>query len=118
MKFSPPKASLRDRFRPNAAIRSVRAYERIAPIRSPRPVLAMSGASGLLVTEFIEGDFVERIWESEPHSMDKLVEFLAEMHERRVFHGDFRAAPGVVSPLPGDVVALMAAAREAQPATT
>ena len=91
VKFSPPKASLRDRFRPNAAIRSVRAYERIAPIRSPRPVLAMAGSSGLLVTEFIEGDFVERIWESEPHSMDQLVEFLAEMHERRVFHGDFHA---------------------------
>lgn len=91
VKFSPPTDSLRDRFRANAAIRSVRAYERIAPIRSPKPIVAMAGPSGLLVTEFVEGDFVERIWQSEPASMDRLVEFLAAMHEHHVFHGDFHA---------------------------
>lgn len=95
VKLTPARKGLRHLGRASAAVRSALRHEALRPIRSPRPYVALDvpepggGPRGLLVTEFIEGRFLEEVWRAEPLAMDRFVDFLVTMHARRVFHGDF-----------------------------
>jgi hypothetical protein len=93
IKFFPlvSKPRLRDRFRPSAAVRSADTYRRIRPVPSPRPRLALEAGDGasLLVYDWVDGDSVDVLWGVDEAAIAALPAFLASMHERRVFHGDF-----------------------------
>ena len=90
VKFLPRTGQLRDRLRRSVAFRAARMHAELLPIRTPRPYLALQTSElGLLVTEFVEGRFIEFIWRTDALAMERLVDFMLEMHRRRVFHGDF-----------------------------
>lgn len=90
VKFLPRTARLRDRLRPSVAFKAARLHHELLPIRTPRPWLALQTAElGLLVTEFVEGRFIETLWRTDAVALDRLVDFMLEMHRRHVFHGDF-----------------------------
>jgi len=96
-KFSGPGRGLKDAIRPSYAIRAARAHFRILPVRSPFPWLAVDERRGgrlvnsLLVSEFIEGEFLTEAWE-DPASLDALPVFLADMHRAGIMHGDLHNA--------------------------
>ena len=95
VKFTPARRGVRHALRSSAAIRSARLAEKLRGIRTPRPWVALDvpseggGRRGLLVTEFIEGRFIEEIWRGDPLAMERFVDLMVRMHRRRVFHGDF-----------------------------
>ncbi|MEM7308487.1 MAG: hypothetical protein AAF682_17530 [Planctomycetota bacterium] len=85
----------KDRFLHSPAIRSADLYAKLLPIPSPRPLLALDWRRGgkrrasLLVYEWVEGGFLERLWGRDIAAIGAFPAFLAAMHQRRVFHGDF-----------------------------
>ena len=90
VKFLPRTGQLRDRLRKSVAFKAARLHRELLPIRTPEPRLALQTPElGLLVTEFVEGRFIEFIWRTDALAMERLVDFMLEMHSRRVFHGDF-----------------------------
>lgn len=96
-KFSGPGQGFKDAFRASYAMRAARAHFRILPVRSPVPYLAVDERRGgrlvnsLLVSEFIEGEFLTEAWE-DPASLEALPVFLADMHRAGIMHGDLHAA--------------------------
>lgn len=95
VKFTPPQSGWRRWMRRGPAFRSAFANEALAPIPTPRPLLALEwpaeggGRHGLLVSQFVDGRFIEEVWRQSSAAMEAFVAFLADMHARRVFHGDF-----------------------------
>jgi tRNA A-37 threonylcarbamoyl transferase component Bud32 len=83
----------RDRFRASPAVRAADQYERLLPIRSPRPDCAFEVREGrrllrsLLVCEYVEGPVLGEAWGKIPDAETTLGPFLAEMHERWIYHG-------------------------------
>ena len=78
------------------AIRSADLHRRLLPIPSPEPLVALDRRRGgrrtlsLLVYRWIEGEFLEALWERrDGAALGAFPAFLAAMHGRRVFHGDF-----------------------------
>ena len=93
-KFYAEDRGLLDRVRRHAALRSARAQGRIRPVASPEPIAAFAfrtargGFDGLLVTRFVAGRSLGEVWSIGRESRDALGRFLADMSERRVWHGD------------------------------
>ena len=90
LKFIPRRDRLRDRLRTNTALRAARLHYSLVPIRTPAPYLALEGDEvDVLVSEFIEGQFVEYLWKTDEVAMEALVVFMDQMRRQHVFHGDF-----------------------------
>ncbi len=73
------------------ASRSARLHVELAPIVTPRPqvlVEARSGAS-LLVSEFVEGRFLDLLWNAGGPAVEAFPHFMALMHRAPRLHGDF-----------------------------
>ena len=98
VKLYGPGGALKDRFRRSRAVRSADWYQRLLPLHTPRPLLAIERRSwgrvtqALLVAEFVTGDSLTELW-TERHAVahdafDALPRFMAEMHRHRVYHGD------------------------------
>ncbi|TDJ79626.1 MAG: hypothetical protein E2O39_00655 [Planctomycetota bacterium] len=85
----------RDRARASTAVRVARLYRRILPIQSPRPraVLELPRALGapnsMLVMDRVEGEVIKFHWSAEPAAQAAFGPFMAELHRRKLFHGDF-----------------------------
>lgn len=83
----------RDTFRPSPAVRAADQYAKLLPIRSPRPDFALEQREGrkllrsLLVCEFVEGPLLGEAWGKVPEVTETLGPFLAELHDRRIYHG-------------------------------
>lgn len=102
VKLYGPGHPVKDRLRWSAAVRSADWYARLLPFRTPRPILAAEVRergrlhAAILVTEFIEGPSLTSLWR-EPHetarnALAAFARFLADMHRRRVHHGDVHPA--------------------------
>lgn len=90
LKFIPRRDRLRDRLRTNTALRAARLHYSLVPIRTPAPYLALEGTDvDVLVSEFIEGQFIEFLWKTDEEAMEALVVFMDQMRRQHVFHGDF-----------------------------
>jgi hypothetical protein len=83
----------RDRWRQSPAVRACEAYERLLPIRSPKPSCAFEIRRGrdlhrsVMMIEFVEGPLLGEAWGKVPEAMDALGPFLARMHDRWIYHG-------------------------------
>lgn len=94
-KFGSQHKRFRDRFRQSPAMRSARLYERLRPIRSPRPLLVLSDRRSLdrfddlLVMEWVRGRFAHELWGKDPGAQRALAGFMSQMTRRGIFHGDF-----------------------------
>lgn len=86
-----PEAMVRLGLRASRARRNALWHSRLAPIRSPRPWIVLEQRSGasLLVSEFIEGSFLAPLITSNDAAVAAFPGFLAAMHRRGIFHGDF-----------------------------
>jgi hypothetical protein len=91
-RFEPPSKFV-DHFRPLAAMRSAEVFFELAPVRAPRPLLAVAREDGtsLLVAEFIDGRFLQAAWRESSAARDALPPFFAELNTRGFFHGDLHA---------------------------
>lgn len=94
VKLSGPSRALKDALRASSAIRSADLHARLAPVRTPRPVLALEQRRGpflaesLLVSEFVEGPSLAQAWDADARAAEALPGFLAALHRQGVFHGD------------------------------
>ena len=94
VKFGGPSPSVKDALRPASSIRIADLHERLLPVRTPAPLLALEIRRGpfleasLLVTEFIEGSTLFDAFRSDERAVRALAPFLAMIHARGVFHGD------------------------------
>jgi hypothetical protein len=91
-KFFPPKRGWRRLGRSKARV-SAALHAALAPIATPRPLLAVDGVGpdrrgALLVYEYVEGRSLEELWGRDPRALEALVELLARLDERRIVHGD------------------------------
>lgn len=86
-----PEAMVRLGLRASRARRNAQWHARLAPIRSPRPWIALDHRSGasLLVSEFVEGTFLAPLIALGGAPVAAFSAFLASMHRRGIFHGDF-----------------------------
>jgi len=97
VKFSPPSARFRDRFRPGSALRAAEWHAQLAPLAMAQPHLALEQRnltglhSQLLVSEFVEGVFLHEIFRDDPHAVGEYARFVAELHGRGFFHGDLHS---------------------------
>jgi aminoglycoside phosphotransferase (APT) family kinase protein len=97
-KFFAPRRRLRGLVRPDPAIRSADQHARLAPIRTPAPLVALGVRDGLfrgpslLVMEFVEGERMAEAFARDEQARIALARLLAAMHRRRIFHGDFHPA--------------------------
>lgn len=93
VKRYPRPKTLLARLRRPPALRSAALHFAIAPVRSPRPVCALGlpGGESLLVSEFVDGDFLHLLWRDDPVARAALPGFVAGMHRASVFHGDLHA---------------------------
>jgi hypothetical protein len=66
-------------------------------VRTPAPLVALEQregprrGAGVLVSEFIDGRWLHRLWDDDPAARAAFPRFMAEMHRARVFHGDLNA---------------------------
>jgi Ser/Thr protein kinase RdoA (MazF antagonist) len=91
-KFFPPAGGWRrlgrSKARASAALHFV-----LAPIATPRPLLALDGVGpdrrgGLLVYEYADGRTLEALWGRDARAREALVALLGTLDERRIVHGD------------------------------
>ena len=92
-KFFPAPSNVRGMLRESTAARAAKLARWIDPIPTPRPVLAVAGvgpeeSGSLWVSEYIPGPSFESAWDADPAAREALPAFLAEMHERGIYHGD------------------------------
>lgn len=84
----------RDVLRPSRSLRSADLYESLLPLPTPRPYLALERRvhgrveSSVLVSAFVAGRTLPEIWDDDPRGVAAFPLFLADMHTRRIFHGD------------------------------
>ncbi|MCZ6597887.1 MAG: hypothetical protein O7B99_09635 [Planctomycetota bacterium] len=82
---------LRDHLRPSLAVRSARRHAQLQAMGTPRPIATLERPRGrsLMVLERIDGPFLhEVIARGEDAAVAAFPAFMADMHRRRVFHGD------------------------------
>jgi len=89
--FRPPSGARR--LRGDTAHRAARIALELAPLATPRPLLAVGGvgrrrAESLLVTEFVPGAPLDVAWDEHREVRRALPRLLAAMHERSLHHGD------------------------------
>ncbi len=91
VKIFTARSGLVQQIRASRAIRCAELYSEIQPIHSPRPVLATHDEYGrsLLVYEYVEGEQMKDLWATDSIARESFPKFLAEMHKRGVYHGDF-----------------------------
>jgi hypothetical protein len=91
VKFFPRRGALRNKLRRSRARLCADLHFALAPVPTPRPLLVLENDSGesLLVYEFVEGQFLDGVWESDAAAVAAFPHFLADMHRRQTFHGDF-----------------------------
>ncbi len=83
----------RDLLRPSPALRAALSYEKLLPIRSPKPELAVEIRTGLslqrslIICEFVEGPLLGEAWGKLPEVEPTLGPFLAKMHDSNIYHG-------------------------------
>ena len=93
IKLHPPRGELREWFRRSPAVRAAELHARLS-VRTPRPLVAVQERRGLALgwslfaSEFVEGTFLPRTWDSDPAGREAFPRFLAAMHAAGVFHGD------------------------------
>lgn len=98
IKIFPESESWKNRLRRGPAVRCAELHARLAPIRTPAPLLALErrehGRLGrsVLVEDFIEAASLSEAWANDERAVRDLPEFLLAMHRQRVFHGDFHPA--------------------------
>jgi hypothetical protein len=90
--FFPPPRGWRRLGRSKARV-SAALHFVLAPIATPRPLLALDGVGpdrrgGLLVYEFADGTSLEALWGRDARAREALVELLAALDARRIVHGD------------------------------
>ena len=85
-----PRPKALGRLRRAAALRAGFLHAELLPLRTPRTVVALEGGdrTGLLISEFIEGRFLHRLWEDDPAGRAAFPGFMAQMHALGVLHGD------------------------------
>jgi hypothetical protein len=94
--------ALKDRLRWSAAVRSADWTARLLPLRTPKPLLAAEVrrrgrlTAAILITEFVDGPSLTELWRAPApaaaEALSAFARFLAEMHRRRVHHGDVHPA--------------------------
>jgi len=95
VKFGEPERRLRDLPRPSRAVRSADLHRKLLPLATPRPYLALERRvrlrveQSLLVSEFIAGERFFDLWGRDARAVAAFPLFLADMHVRGIFHGDF-----------------------------
>jgi len=89
IKYFPPRST--SPLRRSKARRNADLHFSLAPVPTPRPLLVLERASkeSLLAFEFVEGEFLDNLWEAGGPAVAAFPRFLADMHRRRIFHGDF-----------------------------
>ena len=90
-----PRRELKDWLRASPALRSAELHFALAPVRTPRPIVALERRGGrggsLLVAEFVRGSFLQRSWDSSAAARARLPLFFADLNARGYFHGDLHA---------------------------
>ena len=95
LKFYVPGIRLRDRFRPATALRVADLHERLKPVLTPQPILALEGPiarrgrSSLLIYEYVDGAHLTDLWTEDAAAVQAIPGFVATMHRQRIYHGDF-----------------------------
>jgi hypothetical protein len=95
VKLFRPRGFLHDMLRTPPAIRSAELSRRIDPVITPRPLVALGGRrrpgalAGLLVTEFIEGEYLPTLWSENPTAVEAFPRFLALIARQGIVLGDF-----------------------------
>lgn len=86
-----PELGVRLRLRPSRARRNAQLHFAVAPIATPRPFLVLEDRArgSLLVSEYVSGEFLHRLWNGGGPGVAAFPAFMAEMHQHGVFHGDF-----------------------------
>jgi hypothetical protein len=93
VKFFRPDRSPFRALRPSPAVRAARRHFQLLPLRSSRPLVAVTaeipgGQVDVLVGEFLEGEPLDRVWEHDAAARAALPEILAQLRRRRIVHGD------------------------------
>ena len=101
-KTYPPQSQLARAFRRAPARRAARAYFRVLPIPSPRPLVALDrvgrhGAS-MLISEHVAGPHLDEAWGQVAEAVEALPAFLARMHRNGIYHGDLHPRNLIWSP--------------------
>lgn len=91
VKRFPAQLSVRLRLRRSGARLNADLHFALAPVHTPTPWLVLEARDGssLLVCEFIEGRFLGAMWNDGGPGVAAFPHFMAAMHTRGVFHGDF-----------------------------
>lgn len=86
-----PELGVRLHLRPSHARRNAELHFALAPIPTPRPYLVLEDRTrgSLLVAEYVEGEFLHRLWNGGGPAVAAFPGFMAEMHKHGVYHGDF-----------------------------
>lgn len=98
VKFTGRSRAPKDLVRPASSIRSADLHERLLPVRTPAPLVALEVRRGpflessLLVAEFVHGSSMHDAFLHDERARDALGPFLALLHRRGVFHGDLHPA--------------------------
>lgn len=90
--FRPDRSAFRS-LRPSPAVRAARRHFQLLPLRSSRPLVALTadvpgGQVDVLVSEFLEGELLDRVWERDAAARAALPVLLAQLRRRRIVHGD------------------------------
>ena len=98
VKFTGRSRALKDMLRRASSIRSADLHARLAPVRTPAPLVALEQRRGpllegsLLVSEFVDGPTLREAFLADERARDALAPFLALLHRSGVFHGDLHPA--------------------------
>jgi hypothetical protein len=91
VKRFPSEGLVRWGLRRSRARRTAELSLALEGVRTPRPIAALEARNGasLYVSEFVDGELLHRIWNAGGPGVEAFPRFLALLHARRVFHGDF-----------------------------
>lgn len=91
VKRFPAQLSVRLGLRRSGARLNAALHYALAPVRTPTPWMILEARNGesLLVCEFIEGRFLGAMWNEGGPGVEAFPHFMAAMHTRGIFHGDF-----------------------------
>lgn len=86
-----PRLSVRLGLRRSGARLNADLHSALRPVHTPIPWMVLEARNGesLLVCEFIEGRFLGAMWNDGGPGVAAFPHFMAAMHTRRIFHGDF-----------------------------
>jgi len=94
VKLSKPSGAIDAWVRASSSVRAADQHERLLPVRTPNPLLALERrvgrklAASWLIAEYIAGEHLQSAWKHDPAARATLPSFMALMHTRGVLHGD------------------------------